>query len=280
MDLPYTGSPPEVVNGPIGRYGVFNDFFTQARTFWGTLDIYAQQATVDAYRFELGHVTDPGVQQRYIDQILNNVDNCLVRRVAFGIGAPMPARGSGPMTNITNATSYFPSLYPLAQGIEPNKSNAGLVIGIIAADYILSTSDLNAMLPVFASQNVMYEVVAPHIGPLATGVTANQSYITTSSIFYDAVILGSMTGNGTFNTTSPTAFVPDEFLHEAYSHGKALGAVGNAAMGFQMIDLQADASMGIFEGDAATVAMDMLQALSGPVRFPWRFPVDDPSICQ
>jgi catalase len=114
--IPYTGSAGQMAGtGNIGRYVAGYDWASQARTFWGTLDIYAQQHTVDAYRFELGHVSDPNVTQRYIDTILNPIDNCLARRVAYGIGATMLPLGSGSMRNINNSTARFPSLYPLAQ---------------------------------------------------------------------------------------------------------------------------------------------------------------------
>ena len=120
----------------------------------------------------------------YIDTILNPIDNCLARRVAYGIGAEMPPLGSGPMTNVTNSTARFPSLYPLAQSQEPKKSNAGLTVGIIAADNMFSTADLAAMSPLLGAQQVLYEVIASRQGMLATGVIANQSYITTSDILY------------------------------------------------------------------------------------------------
>jgi catalase len=157
--LPYTGSAGQMAgSGNIGRYVPSYDWASQARTFWGTLDIYAQQHTVDAYRFELGHVSNPNVTQTYIDTILNPIDNCLARRVAYGLGAIMPPLGSGPMTNMTNSTARFPSLYPLAQSQEPNKSNAGLMVGIVAADDAFTEADLAAMSPLLAAQQVSYEV--------------------------------------------------------------------------------------------------------------------------
>ena len=97
-------------------------------------------------RFELGHLSDPAVQQRYIDSILNNVDNCLARRVAIGISATLPAIGSGPSRS-TNANTTVPSFYPLISSLEPNKSNAGLVIGILADGLRLSASYLAASTP-------------------------------------------------------------------------------------------------------------------------------------
>lgn len=181
--LQYTGvSGQSAGAGNIGRYRTTNDWMVQARTFWGSMDIYAQQHTVDAYRFELGHVADPSVVENYINKILNPIDNCLARRVAYGIGAPMPTIGSGGTTNLTNATTPYPSLYPLNPGQETNKSNAGLTIGILAAENMLSTADLAAIMPLLSAQNVMFDIISSRVGSLSSGVNATSSFILTSSI--------------------------------------------------------------------------------------------------
>lgn len=270
--LSYTGATPEVVEGPIGRYANLKDSFGQARTFWNTLDKYAQQHTVDAYRFELGHVSDPAVQSKYIDNILNKVDNCLARRVAFGIGAPLPSLGTGPTTNASKSDG-FSSLYPLAASQEPKKSNEGLTIGILASDLQLSRVDMNDIQPLLASQKVGFEIVAPHMGTLKSGLVANQSFVTTSSIFYDAIVIGSFSVNG-----SASGDMAD-FVREAYVHGKAIAAIGNAAKILDEVGTSVDSSLGTFGGAAKIVMQDVLDALAGPVRFPQRFSVDDPSIC-
>lgn len=268
----YTGATPEMVEGPIGRYANLKDSFGQARTFWNTLDKYAQQHTVDAYRFELGHVSDPAVQSKYIENILNKVDNCLARRVAFGIGAPLPPLGTGPSTNASNA-GQFPSLYPLATSQEPKKSNEGLTIGILASDIQLSRAELAQIEPLLASQKVAYEIIAPHMGTLKSGLVANQSFVTTSSIFYDAIVIGSFS----VNDSAPGSQV--DFVREAYVHGKAIAVIGTGAQILAGIGTRVDSSLGIFGGTAGAVVQDILNALAGPVRFPQRFPVDDPSIC-
>ena len=74
--------------------------------------------------------------------------------------------------------------------------------------------------------------------------------------------------------------MPDEFIREAWSHGKAIAAIGSGSQVLKSAGLSADNTMGIFVGDAATVTAQVLDALSGPVRFPWRFQVDSASICQ
>lgn len=273
--LAYTSSAGESAgSGPIGRYVSTFDWFGQARTFWGSLDVYAQQHTVDAYRFELGNIANSSVVQIYIDNTLNEIDNCLARRVAFGVGAEMPE--SGPRVNTTNETALYPSLYPLTVQMEPNKSNAGLSIAVIANDTLLSEADIDAIMPELSSQQVSLAVVAPHIGPLQSGVNATASYITTSSIFYDAVFIGSMQAGS--NSAGSLVLDPhaQAFVMEAYSHGKAIGALGSSGQVFlQGLGLGVNSTAGLYAGSPEEVTTSVLNALSGPVRFPWRFPTDD-----
>lgn len=273
--LQYTTNNEMAGSGPIGRYVAEYDWFGQARLFWGGLDKYAQQHTVDAYRFELGNVGNPPVVQAYIDNTLNNIDNCLARRVAYGVGATLPAVGSGPRTNLTAQSTPYKSLYPLNPGQEPNKSNEGLQVAIIANDTLTSTSDIAAMMGELTAQKVSLYVVAPRIGELKTGVTANASFITTSDIFYDAIFIGSsMSSNGTGLDMNSYNFVD-----EAYGHGKAIGAFGSS--GSAILKSLGIAGMpGVYSGGAGAVTTDVLNALSGPVRFPQRFATDDISaIC-
>ena len=274
--LPYTASSGEPAgSGPIGRYASVYDWFGQARTFWSTLDVYAQQHTVDAYRFELGNVANTAVVQTYVDTILNNIDNCFARRVAYGVGAAMPAIGSGGKTNFTSSTSPYPSLYPLAAEMTSNKSNIGLSVAVIASDTLLSETDVGAMTPLFTGQKVSLTVVAPRIGTLQSGINASASFITTSSVFFDAVFIGSSASNGSSSLDANSM----AFVMEAYSHGKAIGAVGSSGAGFLMgMGLETNATVGLYSGDAATVTKDVLDALSGPVRFPRRFPTDDVNV--
>jgi hypothetical protein len=96
---------------------------------------------------------------------------------------------------------------------------------------------------------------------------------------YDAIVIGSLTSNTTVENS--TAFASGQFVLEAWSHGKAIGAIGSGGVNFlDSIGLTVDPALGIFNDNAAAVAGDLLDALSGPVRFPQRFPVDDASICQ
>lgn len=237
------------------------------------MDIYARQHTVDAYRFELGNIGVPAVVQRYVDQTLNNIDNCLARRVAYGVGAEMPAIGSGPTTNVTNSTTPYPSLYPLNPGQETNKSNAGLTVAVVAGDNMFSPADMQAMMPLLSAQQVGLAVVAPRIGTLQSGVTANASFTTTSNLFYDAVFIGSI-ANSTIALTNGPNNNAMAFVMEAYGHGKAIGALGFTGQS-ALVALGIAGEPGVYSGSTSDVTQDVLTALSGPVRFWQRFPTDN-----
>jgi catalase len=259
----------ETVTGTVGRYEVFNDAFMQARALWFTMDEFAQQHTVDAYRFELGHVSDPNVTANYITKILNPINNCLARRVAFGVGSPLPPIGSG-SSAIPSAT--YPSLFPL--GMNGSQPVTGLMVGIISTDDSISSTTYNNLTAVLNSNQVLFEVIASHQGTLNTGVVSNESYITTASIFYDAIVI--VSENSTEAALASVTMVEQDFVREAFGHGKPIGEVG---MGFL-------ASMGLngvgtfVNRDVDTVINSVIGALETPGRFPQRQPLDDvESIC-
>jgi hypothetical protein len=74
--------------------------------------------------------------------------------------------------------------------------------------------------------------------------------------------------------------VPDEFIREVWSHGIAIAAIGSGNQVLKSAGFTADNTMGIFAGDTVTVTAQVLDALSGSVKFLWRFQVDSASICQ
>ena len=226
------------------------------------MDKYAQQDTVNAYRFELGNVGNPDVVQRYIDETLAPIDSCLARRVAYGIGATMP-----PMQSSNGSSSTYPSLYPLNTGYEPNKSNEGLQVALLANDTLGTTADVAALMSALSAQKVSLTVIAPYVGTLKSGVVANASFILAANVFYDAVFIGSPSAAGgklDMNTQN--------FVMGAYGDGKAIGAIhGGAVVG----GLGIAGEPGVYVGGAAAVVDKVLKALSGPVRFPQRFPTDD-----
>ena len=269
----------EMFNGTIGRYGSNNASFAQATSFWNLLDDHAKQHTVDAYRFELGHVSDPQVQANYISKILHPIDNCLARRVAYGIGSPLPAL-SPSTANGTMKIPTYPSQYQLTTTTP--MSVVALVVAILADDTTLSPVDLAAISAVFAPACLGFEVVAPYQGRLKSGVVANNSYITTSSIFYDALIVPDMVSGNSSGNPSTSMPVVQEFIREAYGHGKPLGGFGAGATVLSGLGYGGNAALGVVSGTGAgDVASQVLKMLQSPGRFPQRQALDDVgSICS
>jgi catalase len=193
-------------NGGIGRYEFNNDPYTQAAIFFNSQNNYSQQHTVNAYRLEVGLVADPNVKINFVNKVLNSIDNCLARRVAFGLGIPLPAAQGTP--NVSGI--IYPSQYPLQY--KTPQPVVGLSVGIVTDNAGPSTTDLASLQQLFNEKQLLFDVIAPHQGLLTRGVFVNHSYITTSSVFYDAVIV---VGN---NTQLPDL---QAFVQEAYTHGKA-----------------------------------------------------------
>jgi catalase len=252
----------ESVSGQVGRFQAFNDPFTQARGFWFSMDQFAQQHTVDAYRFELGHVSNPNVTAKYISTILNPVDNCLARRVAFGVGSPMPAIGTG-SSIVPNMT--FPSLYPLSTNV--SLPVTGLIVAILTTSDDIPMATYNTLTSALSSKKALFEVVASHQGVLASGVPANESYVTTSSVLFDAVIIIS---EG-FSTNASMSSVQQEFVREAFGHGKPIGEVGS---GF-LSSLQLTGPGLFLDSDTGPVINTVIRAMEMPGRFPQRNSLDD-----
>ena len=93
------------------------------------------------------------------------------------------------------------------------------------------------------------------------------------SVFYDAVLIGSAVDT---NGAHAAGLDPDGFgfVMEAYGHGKAIGAFQPEGAAI-IRGLNIAAEPGVYAGTASEVVGRVLTALSGPVRFPQRFPVDD-----
>ena len=270
------GWTENITGGPIGRYGLYNDPWAQASTFYYSIDEYAQQHTIDAWRSDLNHISNKTVVNNYIETFLNQIDNCMARRIAYGIGAPMPALGTG-STQKPNTT--YPLWYPLGEnaGTLPV---AGLNIAVLADEDTLTSADWKTLQSAFEGKQLNYSVIAPRAGELKSGVSANVSYITGgTSVFFDGVILGSSTNGTTAN--DPSRRDQTDFLRTSYGHGKPMVAIGNGISTFNDMGYPANSTLGVFGANSASDAVnDIVNSLAKPGRYPNRLPLDDvQSIC-
>jgi catalase len=260
--------------GAIGRHGVFNDPFPQASNFYHTMDIYGQQHMVNAFRSDMNQISNKTLINFFLENYLNPIDNCFARRVAYGVGAPLPALGTG-STSKPNVT--YPSTFPLgANAANITLPVAGLNIALLANDNTFNLADFSTVTDKFKSEKVNYMVIGSRGGLQSSGVSVNTTYLTGgtgSSVFYDAVVLGSLT-----NETATDPFHANQltFLREAYTHGKPLISIGNAADTFTSLGYSNSSTFGIFNANTAEQAAGfVLSSLGNPGRYPNRVPVDD-----
>ncbi|CEG83139.1 Putative Heme-dependent catalase [Rhizopus microsporus] len=214
---------PEKISGrkQRGKYGKFSDHFSQAQLFYNSLTTHEQQQVVNNFRFELGKCTSMLVRENFI-KVLNRVDNNLARRVARGIGVHEPE----PVSENHNQTTINLSIdnYKRPNNIKAKK------VAILTGPGI-STSEVEQMRDYLTKEHAYVDVVGIKLGESDDGLNITETYLTTSSVLYDAIYIPSGS-NSTFDfLTKPHPEFPyDEpsvFVLDAFRHGKPIAVSGN-----------------------------------------------------
>ncbi|MDR7383989.1 catalase [Promicromonospora iranensis] len=211
---------PTPVSGEKGRHHPvsFTDHFSQARMFWLSLTPVEQAHEVEAFTFELGKCLRQEVKERVLKS-LARVDSDLVRRVAAGLGLPVP-EGEVPDGVVPSpALSQIPA--------EPGRVD-GRVVGVLVAEGgdLTPVSDLRTA---YADENVVVRAIAAHGGEVsgssAETETVERTLLTTRSVEYDAVVVAPGVVGSALAAEPRTAVL----LLEAFRHGKAMVALGDGA---------------------------------------------------
>ncbi len=212
----------------------FFDHFSQAKLFFQSQSEPEKQHIVDAFSFELGKVETKEIRERMLSN-LTLVDGGLASQVAYNLGLhilppaevinhSIPADGNPadfqPVVKegVLDKSSALSMAYTIKESIKTRK------IAILVADGVDDESVI-AMQDALVEQGAVAEIVAPRLGT-ATGmndtlIPVDQSFLTTSSVLYDAVYVP-----GGTNSVATLAAHPDaiHFLNEAYRHCKAVAA--------------------------------------------------------
>jgi catalase len=200
------------------RADSFKDHFSQARLFWNSQSELEQQHIIGAFSFELSKVETPAVRERYVTDILANVDGRLTAEVSAALGLRAPAakarRGS---VDVSPALSMI--------GTQPTDSIATRKVAILAADGVDGVA-IAAMKSVLTRAGAVAHVLAPHLGSLKAGggpVAVDHRLVTMPSVVYDAVFVPG-------GSASVAALRADgdavHFVREAFKHAKAIAAGG------------------------------------------------------
>ena len=192
----------------------FRDHFSQATLFWNSMSPAEKKHIVDAFRFEVGNVMDKQIRQRVVE-LFNNVDNTLAQQIAMGIGATPPASGASGNTAYSPAVSQMNTI----------KTAATRKVAILAENGF-NAAQITKIIDFLRGAKVCFEIVSKELGTIKSmdnsELAVGKSYLTTASVNYDAVFIpgGQDSANAMMNQGDTL-----NFIHEAYKHAKAIGAV-------------------------------------------------------
>ena len=200
------------------RSDSFRDHFSQATLFWNSMSPPEKKHIVDAFRFEVGNVTDPQIRQRVVD-LFNNVDNALAQQIAMGIGATPPAPGAPGNTASSPAVSQKNTV----------KTAETRKVAILAENGF-DHAEVTAVMDALRGAKACFEIISKELGTIHSAdnkvLTVDKSYLTTASVNYDAVYIAG-------GQDSASAMMKQQdtlhFICEAYQHFKPIGAASEGA---------------------------------------------------
>ncbi len=217
----------------------FFDHFSQATLFFNSQSKFEQNHIVDALRFELGKVKREDIRERMVG-LLAKVDLGLAERVAMGLGIEVPDSVEEPMNRSIPADgnpedfqpteNKSPTMRSKALSMEFTKKESIKTrkIAILAADGVDANS-LTQMNEALSAGGAETKLVSSRQGYIQTAsgekVKVDESWLTTASVEYDAVLIPD--GSGSINQLKEE---PDaiHFINEAYKHCKPIAAPGMA----------------------------------------------------
>jgi catalase len=215
----------------------FFDHFSQASLFWHSQSEPEQAHIVKAFRFELGKLEVPAIQERMIG-MLAHVDPSLAKRVAQGLGLSVPTKPPALLNESVPADGN-----PIEYQPKPNKGSAGRSpalsmansmkggiktrkVAILAGDGV-DDADLNGVKKALIEAGAQVKIVAPRLGMLTgakgTEIHIDFSFLTSSSVLFDAVYIPGGDKSVQALQQEDDAI---EFVKEAYKHCKTIAATG------------------------------------------------------
>ena len=212
----------------------FFDHFSQAKLFYNSQSEPEKNHIIDALSFELGKVQTIPICERML-YILAQIDNALATQVSYALGVHIPK--DIPFINQSipadgNPEDFQPIIIEGAVQVSQPLSMANTVkdtirtrqVAILAADGVDEQS-LNTIKNALIEEGAMPEVIAPKQGYIVSEndeqIFIDKSFLTASSVFYDAVYVP-----GGSNSVATLEAEPDavHFLNEAFKHCKAIAA--------------------------------------------------------
>jgi catalase len=248
----------------------FGDHFTQATLFWNSMADWERDHIVDAFSFELNMVQTAAVKERFLNECLANVADELAKRVGKNIGIAVARRNP---KGITPEASEMPPKAPGRKSVKsspalsmdkPAPGIKGMKVAILAADGVDAkhVADLNAAL---RAQGALSEVIArlPGVVKAQGGkdVPVDRPSPNAASVLFDAVFIP---GGAASAATLAGNAQAVQFVAEQFTHGKAIGAIGEGTEVLTAARID-PAAPGVIAGDAGKAAAPIaafLQAMT------------------
>ena len=197
----------------------FADHYSQARLFYRSQDEHEQAHIASSFVFELSKV---GVLEQVPPRMvgnLRNVDEDLAKRVAAGLGIPLPPKAKAAREPVDMAPSDALSIHKNMKA-----SLGGRAVGVLIADGT-DAGQLDAVVSAVTKAKGKAVIVAARVGgaKLSDGTMrkADGQLAGTPSQIFDAVALV-LSAEGCQALLTEAAAV--EFVMNAFGHLKAIGA--------------------------------------------------------
>jgi catalase len=219
----------------------FFDHFSQATLFYNSQSEAEKNHIVNALSFELGKVDAIEIRVRMLG-LLSQVDKGLAKRVGDALGLEVPKKPEQPLNHSYGADTDPKKCQPFHKKQSLERSEALSMantrkdsiktrqVAILIADGI-DEKAVDKMKEELTKEGAVVKLIAPTLaavkGAHGGGLKPDQSFLTSSSVLFDAVYVPG--GNGGIKALlavhdgSPICFVND-----AYRHCKAIALDGEA----------------------------------------------------
>jgi catalase len=219
------------------RSASFMDHFSQAKLFYYSQSEPEKNHIIDALSFELGKVQTIEIRERML-RTLAQVDKGLATEVAYALRLHVPkdlpvnegVPADGDPVHYASVIKE-PSLAtsPALSMANTRKDNIRTrQVAILAADGV-SAASLNAVKDALVMAGAAVEIIAPRqnyiLGDDDSQIPVDKSFLTASSVFYDAVYVPAGTNSVATLEAEADAI---HFLNEAFKHCKAIAADADA----------------------------------------------------
>ncbi|CAM3173496.1 catalase [Filibacter tadaridae] len=215
---------PEKIEGHKirGRSESFNDYFTQPRIFWNSMEPVEKQHLIEAISYQLGKVKSESVRQQSVN-LLANVDKEMACAIADHVGVDHP---SG--THVSVSTSY-PSLSLMNTPKSASTQKVGVLVG-----NGFDSNEVTNLINLLEQHGVFVVTIGESLGTVTgtdgTILKVDQTCLTASPYLFDSLyIVGG-------NAKNEAKFHQDVmyFINVLFKSYKPIGVATAASSQFQI----------------------------------------------